>query len=205
MTAAAFGAIALAFPVVAVSPGPANLACATVSMARGRGIGMRFGLGLALGLAIWGLVAAAGLGAALQSFEAGLTGLRLFGAAYLFWLAIGALRSAAAPAIQTQGPDSRFGWLVRGLLLNLSNPKAVFAWMAALAVGLDPAADLGGVALAVAMCMAIGLLNYLFWALLFSTPRAMAGYRRLRRWIDGAVALLFAAAGVALLRSALRQ
>jgi threonine efflux protein len=55
------------------------------------------------------------------------------------------------------------------------------------------------------MCMAIGLLNYLFWALLFSTPRAMAGYRRLRRWIDGAVALLFAAAGVALLRSALRQ
>jgi threonine efflux protein len=203
MTLAAFGAIAFAFLVVAVSPGPANLACAAVAMARGRGAGLRMGLGLTLGLALWGVVAAAGLGAALARFEAGLIAIKLFGAIYLFWLAIGSARSAAQP-VQDLAPTTHGRWFWRGLILNLSNPKAVFAWMAALAVGLDPAAAAAELVPAVAMCMAIGLGNYLFWALVFSTPHAMRLYRRSRRWIDGAVALLFAGAGVALLRSAAR-
>ena len=51
---AALGAIALAFLVVAASPGPANLACASVAMARGRRDGLRIAAGLAIGLALWG-------------------------------------------------------------------------------------------------------------------------------------------------------
>ena len=39
-------AIALAFFVVTVSPGPANIAVATVSMNSGRKAGLLFGIGL---------------------------------------------------------------------------------------------------------------------------------------------------------------
>jgi threonine efflux protein len=66
-------AIAVAFFIVAVSPGPANIAVATVAMHSGRRPGLLFGLGLSVGLAFWGVVAATGLGVMLQSTTTFLT------------------------------------------------------------------------------------------------------------------------------------
>ena len=60
--------VSSAFFVVAASPGPATLAAATASMNFGRQSGFQFGMGLSVGLALWGLVAATGLGAILQSY-----------------------------------------------------------------------------------------------------------------------------------------
>ena len=63
------------------------------------------------------------------------------GSIYLLWLAYGSARSAMRADIeklgsgfQAQSRESRL--FVRGVVLNLSNPKAVVAWMAALSVGL---------------------------------------------------------------------
>lgn len=198
-------AVAGAFLIVTASPGPANLACAAVAMRHGRGPAMIFGLGLSLGLALWGLLAALGLGAVLQASEWALVALKLLGAAYLFWLAVVSARQSNNPD-SPSGPDSQSKhWFWQGLLLNLSNPKAVFAWMAALAVGLDPASGVASVALATALCACIGLANYVFWAALFSVPPVMNSYRRARRRIEIAVAGLFAVAGFSLLRSALSR
>jgi len=202
LSASSLTVVALAFLLVAASPGPANLACASVAMARGRAAGLRMALGLALGLSVWGLAAVAGLGALLQRFELALVVLKLLGAAYLLWLAAAAARSAmqAAPAAL---PISGRSWFRRGLMLNLSNPKAVFAWMAALSVGLEAGNGLAPVLLAALLCMGIGLVNYLLWALLFSTGPAMQAYAHLRRWIDWGVAGLFVVAGAGVLRSLL--
>ncbi|WP_158966172.1 LysE family translocator [Chachezhania sediminis] len=201
--AAGLGSIALAFLVVAASPGPANLGCASVAMAQGRGAGLRFGLGLALGLAVWGLCAASGLGALLAVSQTGLVLLKIAGGAYLLYLAWLSARSAVRPGAGPRAqPTVRGRWLLRGMLLNLSNPKAVFAWLAALAVGLGPEQGMGAVALATAMCMLIGFLNYVAWAWAFSTDGAQAVHARFRRWIDGATAALFAGLGLGLLRSA---
>jgi threonine/homoserine/homoserine lactone efflux protein len=87
-------------------------------------------------------------------------------------------------------------------LLNLSNPKAVIAWMAALSMGLGADSDWSGVAAATLGCAVIGFAIYFAYAFAFSVSAAMRGYARARRWVDGAVAALFAAAGLALLRSA---
>lgn len=196
-------AIGAAFVVVAASPGPANLATATVAMTHGRRVGLTFALGLSCGLVFWGLLAATGMGAVLQGSAAALFVLKLLGGCYLLWLACqsgrAALRGDGGPAPRV----SSGRWFVRGLVLNLSNPKAVFAWMAALSVGLDPDDDLRSVAAATALCALIGLLNATGWALLFSLDGMMAAYRRARRWIDGVVAGLFALAGLGLIRSAL--
>ena len=201
--------IAIAFFIAAASPGPATLAVATVSMHSGRKSGLLFGAGLALGLAFWGLVAATGLGAILQASSYALSVLKLVGGAYLLWLASMSglasmsARSAMVKADMSVPPKStRHHGFRHGLVLNLSNPKAVIAWMAVLALGLDDGGSAAQVMLATGTCMVLGLAIYMLYALVFSTSGAMAFYRKTRRWIDGAVAGLFAAAGIGLIRSA---
>jgi len=200
-------AIFAAFFVVAVSPGPATLAVSTASAASGRRSGMTFGAGLGLGLAFWGIVAATGLGAILQTTTHLLAALKVAGGLYLLWLAYGSARSAMRGVVApTPGGEetspSEGRWFVRGLVLNLSNPKAVVAWMAALSVGLGADDGLGSVAIATFGCMLIGFAIYAAYAAAFSSAAVMRGYARARRWIDGIVAALFALAGFALLRSA---
>jgi len=81
-------AMGTAFFVVAASPGPGNLAGATVAMMHGRRIGLTFAAGLASGLIFWGLLAAMGMGAVLQSSATALFAFKLLGGAYLLWLAL---------------------------------------------------------------------------------------------------------------------
>ncbi len=195
--------IVLAFLVVTVAPGPANLAVATVAMRSGRQEGLLFGAGLGMGLAVWGLVAATGLGAILQSSATALSVLKVAGGAYLLWLAWQSGRSALRPDTAPAPEPGKGRWIARGLILNLSNPKAVVAWMAALSMGLGSGDTGAHLVLPTLLCAAIGFLNYSGYALAFSLPGIMAGYQKLRRAIDSAAAALFAAAGLGLIRSAL--
>lgn len=197
--------VALAFFVVAVSPGPANLALATVAMRSGRRCGLLFGAGLAVGLSVWGLVAATGLGALLEASAHGLAALKILGGLYLLWLAYQSARTALRPAHERDEAHRDGAWFRRGVVLNLSNPKAVVAWMAALSMGLGAEDGAGPLMAATLVCMALGALNYAGYAMVFSLRGAMAGYSRLRRRIDALVAGLFAAAGIGLIRSALSR
>jgi len=193
------------FLVLAASPGPATLAAATVSMNVGRSEGMRFGAGLSLGLAFWGAIAATGLGAVLQASSVALMILKLCGGAYLLWLAYGAFRSAGQKRAQTSVTRRAGTWFRRGLMLNLSNPKAVVAWMATLSLGISADNTPTQVITATALCAALGFPVYAGYVVLFSTRRVMQVYSRLRRWIEGAVGVFFSVAGIGLIRSALAR
>lgn len=195
-------AVAAAFFVVTAFPGPANIAVATVSMSRGRRNGLLFGAGLSFGLAFWGVVAATGMGALLQGSAEFLFLLKIAGGLYLLWLAVQSGRAALGNGGKSLESVSDGRWFVRGLLLNLSNPKAVVAWMAALSMGLGGGDGTGAVVAATSVCMALGFLNYAGYAIAFSMPGFMAGYRRFRKWVDGVAACLFAVAGIGLIRSA---
>ena len=48
-------------------------------------------------------------------------------------------------------------------------------------------------------CGALGLMVFLGYALVFSTAGMGRAYRRARRWIEGALALIFGSAGLGLL------
>ena len=198
-------AIALAFLVVTVSPGPANIALATIAMNSGRRKGLQFGAGLTIGLAFWGLIAATGMGAVLQGSMHLLTGLKIFGGLYLLWLAISAGRNAMKPVNVAEAALDGGRWFWRGLVLNLSNPKAAVAWMAALSMGMGSEDNSGHVITATLLCMGLGAMNYAAYAMTFSLPGFMALYRRLRVWIEGACAALFAIAGFGLLKTALSR
>ncbi|WP_430449533.1 LysE family translocator [Rhodophyticola sp.] len=188
------------FIVAAGSPGPATLAVAATSMARGRAGGIALGLGLALGLAIWGLVAALGFATLVARNVQALTVLKLLGAAYLFYLAWksgqSALRRETEDAVRVATDLSRGQLFRRGLTLNLANPKAVLAWVAALALGGGGEQTVS--VLVVALCAALGFALYLGYATIFSVAPVMAAYARLRRGFEAAFAVFFAVAGLRL-------
>jgi len=199
MTETSFLAAFAAFFVAAASPGPATLAVATTAMAHGRRTALRLGIGLSVGLAAWGVVAAVGLGAVLARSATALLVLRVAGGAYLLFLAVMSARSALSPGPSAAMPTAAAARpVLRGLLLNLTNPKAVLAWLAVLALGVGPGE---GPAVLAALTLGLGLTGaaiYVTYALCFALPGMRAAYRRGRRAIEAAAAGFFALAGLRL-------
>jgi len=194
--------IGLAFFIVAVSPGPANISNAAIAMSHGRRPSLIYGLGLSCGLMFWGLIAASGVGALLQSSLYLLMILKILGGLYLLWLAF--LSGRSAWRSDTVGPivSGNKNWFWRGLLLNLSNPKSVVAWIAALSVGLDANNGISAVAIATAVCIGLGFAINASYSLLFSIAGMMRGYKRFRRSISGVISGLFTVGGLSMIRSA---
>ena len=92
---------------------------------------------------------------------------------------------------------------LKGLLLHLTNPKAVLFFGALFAIGLPADATPGALATVI---LAIGVQSMLVfhgYALLFSRPGMIRRYERLRRWFEAAFALAFGAAGLKILTTRL--
>ena len=187
----------LTFIVMASAPGPSTFAIMGVSLEHGRGPGLSFASGVCTGSVFWGLVSAAGVGALLQTVGWALVALKLTGGAYLLWMAWKAARAAMADTTTAKAPAS--GFYLTGLGLHLTNPKAVFGWAATIAVGLPPDGGLVEIALFLSVCAVLAVIINLGYALAFSTQTLATGYRRIRRWIQGSFAALFAAAGIGLI------
>jgi len=88
---------------------------------------------------------------------------------------------------------------LRGTLMHLTNPKAVLGWVSVVALSSTPD---GAMPIAVVPgCVALGLTVFCGYAMLFSTRTARRVYLRIRRWLDGCLAIVFGAAGWELLTS----
>lgn len=190
----------LTFLVAAATPGPATIAVSATAMSRGARPALVLGVGLAAGLSVWGAIAAAGLGALLSHSTSALMALRWLGGAYLVYLAWQSARSAILPAANAvenlESSDSRL--IARGLLLNLSNPKAVLAWMSVLALGATPNGLGSELAITTGVCSLLGLAIYTVYALAFSRPVVRAAYHAWQRVADGLAAAIFGYAGIKL-------
>lgn len=90
--------------------------------------------------------------------------LRIAGGLYLVWLSVKSLRSALSDNAINQIEDSRtnqasraFG---RGLLVHLTNPKAVLSWLATVAIGTSSSASPASAFIVVAVCWCIGIVIF---------------------------------------------
>ena len=190
------------FLIAAGSPGPATLAIMATSATMGRKAGVLFALGVVNGSIIWGMLAAFGLVAILSQFTWAFVVLKLVGGAYLLWMASKALRVAMTPSAKATPPPTRCQLLyLQGVALHLTNPKALLSWSAIIAFGVPKEASTGYLVALLIGCALLASLMFVGYALLFSTPRMMAGYQRLRRKINAALAAVFGLAGVKLLTS----
>lgn len=201
--------LALAYSAYALgtaSPGPGNLSVMATAMYQGRRPAMIFALGVVAGSTLWGLLAAFGLSAVMAQYSQALVVLKILGGLYLIWLAFKSAKSAfnlTTLSVQTQAgqPDSAKKLFLRGAAMHLTNPKAIFVWLSIVALALPVSAHRSDALLVVAGCVPIGIAVFCGYAIVFSTARARSIYIRTRRYFDGALATVFAYAGVRLLTS----
>lgn len=128
--------------VVQLVPGPGMLFILANGVAGGRRAGIAAACGAAFGMIFHTLAAALGLAALFAHAPAAYDVLRVGGAVYLLWLALGHLRAAArgAQAGAVAGSRSPRRLFARACLNNLSNPKVILFYLAFLPQFVSPRA-----------------------------------------------------------------
>ncbi|PTX57300.1 threonine/homoserine/homoserine lactone efflux protein [Litoreibacter ponti] len=206
MTGWEFALLLVAWAVGGASPGPATLAIAGTSMERGRPAGLAVAAGIVCGSASWGVAAALGMSALMLANAWLVELLRYVGAAYLIYLGAKAIRSSMTDKplarVQAKRGDLR-ALYVKGLLLHLTNPKAIFGWGAIFAIAVPPGSDPAVIWESFAALLAVSNIVFFGYALLFSTGAFVRGYQRMRRWFELGFGVMFGFAGFKILTTRL--
>ncbi|NQW00451.1 MAG: LysE family translocator [Rhodospirillales bacterium] len=195
-----------AFGLGLLTPGPNILAVVGTSMAVDRRSGMALAVGVAVGTLLWALLTVIGLSAFLAAFASAFFMLKIAGGLYLLWLAYKIFRSASAssPLEFSTTPGNRpqaLGYMLRGLLIQMSNPKAALAWFAILPLCINADAPLWVWAAVVAGTTSMSIVGHLSYAIAFSTPPAIAVFQKSRRLVLSGLGAFFTFAGLKLLLS----
>jgi threonine/homoserine/homoserine lactone efflux protein len=187
--------------VLELTPGPNMGTLASLTLERGRSAGLAAIAGITLGLAIIGTLAAFGLTAVIAESPALYQALRWAGIFYLLYLAYDAWRDAGAGADIASKPEDAGSLFLRGLTVNLLNPKAAVFYIAVLPTFIDVARgavlvqNLTLVAIYVAVATAVHTGVVLLAAQLRPLLVAGAGERLVRRALAivmGIIAIWFA-------------
>lgn len=193
-----------AYFIAVASPGPAVIALINTSMTKGRKAGMAFATGIMTGSVVWSVLSAVGLAAVIAAYAELLIVIKIAGGLYLLYLAWKAFKSAAAPTeasadIAVSKGETHGRLYLKGFLLHVTNPKAIFVWISMVSLALPAGAPATIMGAFIGGCLIIGLVSLNAMALMFSTSPVVIAYRRARRWIEGAMAVFFAFAGFKLL------
>jgi threonine/homoserine/homoserine lactone efflux protein len=184
---------------LALAPGPDNLFVLTQSALHGRLAGWLVTLGLCTGLIVHTAAVALGVAAVFQTSALAFDLLKWVGAAYLVWLAWGAWRAGASalPEGEAQPLGARALYL-RGIVMNVTNPKVAIFFLAFLPQFADPArGPLGGQMLVlggVFMLAALLVFGAIAWAAghighwLRGSPRAQVVMNRVAAGVFVALA-----------------
>lgn len=126
--------------VISLSPGAGAIA----SMSSGLQFGFLRGywnvIGLQLALAVQILIVAAGVGAVLTASALAFNLIKWFGVAYLIYLAIKQWQQKPATiTTEQQQQINPLAMIIKGFLVNISNPKAIVFMLAVLPQFIDPA------------------------------------------------------------------
>jgi threonine/homoserine/homoserine lactone efflux protein len=194
----------LGFAVVAtllvLMPGP-DFAVVLPSALRARRAGVATAFGTASGLAVHALIAALGLSVVLQTSAVAFTIVKLAGAVFLGALGVRALWTsrhrapAQAPgrsAVVEPPPSARTTY-VRGLLVNVLNPKAPVIYLSVMPQFLDSSQPVAvQLALMSTTLVALALTWYVLLSLLVQPLKSVI--LRVRHWIDrisGTILIVF--------------
>ncbi|MDF2785673.1 MAG: threonine transporter [Pantoea eucrina] len=202
-----FATVALVHLVALMSPGPDFFFVSQTAASRSRKEAMMGVLGITLGIVVWAGVALMGLHLLLAKMAWLHEIIMVGGGLYLLWMGWQLLRSARQRHKQSQSdapvvelPKRGMSFL-KGLLTNLSNPKAIiyFGSVFSLFVGNDiGAATRWGLFL---LIIAETFAWFALVATIFALPWMREKYQRMAKWVDGMAGVLFAGFGLHLIIS----
>lgn len=168
--------------MLGLAPGPDNLFVLTQSALQGRAAGLFVTAGLCTGLLVHTTAVAVGVAALIQSSLFAFTVLKFAGAGYLLYLAWQAFRASSEPAADGERRVLRPRRLyVRGIIMNVTNPKVSIFFLAFLPQFVDPAR--GPV---VVQIIQLGLLFIIATILVFGSVAILAG--TFGRWLSRSAA-----------------
>jgi threonine efflux protein len=198
-TAALLLSVATIHLVAMASPGPNVLVVTQTAMSRSHRLALAVAVGVATGSLLLSTGAAVGLGLLFEQVGWVRHAIQFAGGAYLVYLGVITWRGAGDPPPEPQparegGRGGVWRYYRRGLLTNLTNPKAAVFFGSILAPVLDQAVSAWVVAAAVAIVVANALWWHCLLAVLFARPTVRRWYGRAKRVIDRVVG-----AGLALL------
>ncbi|MFF3861003.1 leucine efflux protein LeuE [Streptomyces sp. NPDC002209] len=191
--------------LIILLPGPNSLYVLSVAARRGVRTGYKAAAGVFTGDAVLMALAAAGAGALLQTSPVAFGIVKLLGAGYLTWLAVGMMRGAWALWRSRAERDVRAGApeqdavpaegerpYRRALLISLFNPKAILFLVSFFVQFVDPSYAYPALSfLLLGVLLQLGSFLYLT-LLIFGGTRLSAAFRRRKRLSAGATS----AAGV---------
>ena len=135
--------------LLGLSPGPDNLFVLLQSAQRGWRMGIAVVVGLCMGIIVHTTAVALGLAAVFAASEMAFTVLKWCGAAYLVYLAWGAWRAPISvkddgddqpkQAAQAASAGDFLRMVMRGVVMNLTNPKVLIFFLAFLPQFANPA------------------------------------------------------------------
>jgi len=188
-----------------VMPGPDSLLIMTRSATQGWRAGSAAALGIGTGTFVHIVAAALGLSAILATSAAAFTAVKLVGAAYILYLAVGMLFSRRRSADDTQLPALAplpYGRIyAQGILTNVLNPKVALFFLAFVPQFIDAHAP--HKALAFVVLGAVFNLNGMLWCngLAIFTAKVSARIKpnpAVTQWLNRATGGLFVWLGVKL-------
>lgn len=190
--------------IAVASPGPSTMAIMGTAMDQGRDAATILALGIVTGSMTWAAFAATGVSTVLAAWAPAIFTIKIAGGLYLLWLAWKSARSALAPSspqVQAALDAPAITLYRKGVLLHLTNPKAILGWIAIMSLGLQQDSAPETIAAILGGCAILGLAVNVGYALLFSTKVMRRIWQKSRRWIDGALAATFGYGGIRLLLS----
>ena len=157
---------------VIVAPGPDNIYVLTRGVAQGYEVALASAWGMCSGLLFHTTLAALGLSAILAQSALAFSVVKYAGAAYLIYLGLRALLSKEefVPSADSAPMANLRSFFLRGLTMNLLNPKVAVFFLAFLPQFASPASD--GVALRL---LGLGLVFALLSVMVFSAIALFSG------------------------------
>ena len=129
----------IASVLLALAPGPDNIFVLTQSSVNGHKAGLFVTLGLCTGLIVHTTAVALGITALFQASFAAFTVLKVVGAIYLLYLAWQAFHASAEEIQNNQFTESSgMKFYLRGIIMNITNPKVSIFFLAFLPQFADP-------------------------------------------------------------------
>lgn len=151
-----------------IPPGPDMAYMLAVGLEGGRRAALRAILGIGTGMSIYAAAVVLGVGKIAQSHPVLLQAIKMFGVAYLLWLAYvtvrNALNTTSDPSETTTGR-----WYLRGVLVAVTNPKIMLFFLAVLP------GFIGNAQNAVLQLAMLGAVNVLTEIMLYGGIGVLAG------------------------------
>jgi threonine/homoserine/homoserine lactone efflux protein len=178
--------------LLALSPGPDNLYLLNLSLTKGKNSAVVFTLGLCSGLVFHAFVAALGVGIIVSQNAQLFFALKLIGAIYLLYLAVTLLwkKKGVQRSKTAKMPLKKL--YIRGIMMNISNPKVLIFFVAFLPQFVNDAANFAREIIVLSVLFTFAaLLVFLTIALFASKLKEPFDSPKFHKILDGATALVF--------------